>query len=155
MRRIPGALLALAVLAVLLVVTTTSKHGVRTVYAQSGCSVATLRGNYGVTFSGFLVDNNTSQPFYGEGLVTFDGAGNSSGTLNFSLNGVPTLNSPYTATYTVNLDCTGLANGTMGSDSLAFVILDHGAEILATDISAPDTLNADFKKQERSHDGDE
>ncbi|HXM97949.1 MAG TPA: hypothetical protein VN982_05690 [Candidatus Dormibacteraeota bacterium] len=155
MKRIAGALLALAALVVLLVVTTTSKHGVRAVYAESGCNVSTLKGNYGLTLSGFLVDNNTSQPFYGEGLVTFDGAGKLSGTLNFSLNGVPTLNNPYTATYTVNPDCTGLANGTMGSDSLAFVILDHGAEILATDISAPDTLNADFKKQERSHDKDE
>src|ERR1700687_735895 len=155
MKRIAGALLALAALVVLLVVTTTSKHGVRAVYAESGCNVSTLKGNYGLTLSGFLVDNKTPQPLYWEGVVTFDGAGKLSGTLNFSLNGVPTLNNPYTATYTVNPDCTGLANGTMGSDSLAFVILDHGAEILATDISAPDTLNADFKKQERSHDKDE
>lgn len=155
MRRIVSALFALAVLSALMIVTTKSKHGVRAVYAESGCSVATLTGNYGVTFSGFMVANNTSQPFYGEGLVTFDGAGNLSGPLNFSLNGVPTLDSPYTATYTVNADCTGLANGTMGSDSLAFVILDHGAEILATDISAPDTLNADLKKQQRQRDRDE
>lgn len=149
MKRIAGVLLASAALAALAIVTITSPHGARAVYAESGCSVATLRSNYGVTFSGFLVDNNTSAPFYGEGLLTFDGQGSLSGPINFSLNGVPTLDSPYTATYTVNPDCTGLLNGTNGSDSFAFVILGHGAEVLATDTSAPDTLNADLKKQER------
>lgn len=148
-KRIAGVLLASAVLAALVIVTITSTHGTRAVYAENGCSVATLSGNYGVTFSGFSVDNNTSVPFYGEGLLTFDGQGNLSGPVNFSLNGVPTLNTPYTATYTVNPDCTGLLSGTNGSDSFAFVILGHGAEVLATDTSAPDTLNADLKKQER------
>jgi hypothetical protein len=129
-----------AVLAALVFLTTTG-------YAKNGCSVSTLKGNYAVTFSGFMV-LDTPQPFYGEGLVTFDGAGNLSGSLNASLNGVPALNIPYTATYTVNPDCTGMATGTNGSDSLAFVILDDGSEILATDISAPDTINSVFKKQD-------
>jgi len=151
MRRIIGALMVLAVVAALMIVTSTSKHGVRRVYAGSGCSIATLKGNYGALFNGFSVDNNTSVPFYGEGLLTFDGAGNLSGTLNFSIAGQPTLNGPYTATYTVNSDCTGSANGTAGSDSLAFVILDRGTEIFATDVSAPDTLNADLKKQDPRH----
>jgi hypothetical protein len=136
--------LATAVLAALVLLTTTA-------YAKGGCSVATLKGNYAVTFSGFQV-NATPQPFYGQGLVTFDGAGNIAGTLNASLNGVPALSIPYTATYAVNPDCTGVANGTNGSDSLAFVILDDGSEILATDISAPDTINSVFKKQD--HRGD-
>lgn len=84
--------------------------------------------------------------------MVFDGAGNLSGPINFSLNGVPTLNSPYTAKYSVSPDCTGVANGTNGSDSFAFVILDDGSEILATDISEPDTINVDFKKQENQRD---
>jgi hypothetical protein len=133
-----------AVLAVLVLLTTTG-------YAKNGCSVSTLKGNYAVTFSGFMV-LDTPQPFYGEGLVTFDGAGNLSGPLNFSLNGVPSLNQLYTATYSVNPDCTGIANGTNGSDSFTFVILDDGSEILGTDISAPDTMNEVFKKQDRGHD---
>ena len=144
MKRIICVHMATAVLAALVLLTTTA-------YAKTGCSVATLKGNYAVTFSGFQV-NATPQPFYGEGLLTFDGAGNFADTFNFSLNGVPALNIPYTATYAVNPDCTGVANGTNGSDSLAFVILDGGSEILATDISAPDTLNAVFKKQD--HRGD-
>lgn len=150
MKRILSAFLALAVLAVLLILTTTSKHGVQAVYAKSGCSAATLKGDYAFTFNGFLVNNNTSQPFYGEGFLTFDAAtGNVSGPFNFSLNGVPSLNNQYTATYTVDTNCTGSLNGTNGGDSFTFVILDDGAEVFATDISAPDTLNVDLKKQER------
>ena len=144
MKRIICVHMATAVLAALVLLTTTA-------YAKTGCSVATLKGNYAVTFSGFQV-NATPQPFYGEGLLTFDGAGNLAGPFNFSLNGVPALNIPYTATYAVNPDCTGVANGTNGSDSLAFVILDGGSEILATDISAPQTINMVLKKQE--HRGD-
>jgi hypothetical protein len=52
MKRIVSALLALAVLAALVIVATTSKHGVRAVHAQSGCTNATLTGNYGCFFSG-------------------------------------------------------------------------------------------------------
>ena len=145
MKRIICAYLATAVLGALVLLTTAA-------YAKDSCSLDTLKGNYAMTFSGFVVVNNTSQyntiqPFYGEGLLTFDGAGNVAGPLNYSLNGVPNLNSPYTGTYTVNPDCTGVVNGTNGGDSVAFVILDDGAEIFATDISAPDTMNVVFKKQ--------
>lgn len=150
MKRIVSVLLALAVLAVLPILSTTSKHGVQAVYAQSGCSAATLKGNYAFTFNGFVVNNNTSQPFYGEGLGTFDAsAGNFSATFVSSFNGASSTGNPYTATYTVNSDCTGLLAATPGSggDSFAFVILDDGAEVFATDISAPTTLNVHFKKQ--------
>jgi hypothetical protein len=137
--------MATAVLAALVLLTTTA-------YAKSGCSVATLKGNYALTFSGFSVFNNTSQPFYGEGLLTFDGAGSLSGTFNGSFNGVPILNVDYPATYSVNPDCTGVINSTIGEDNFAFVVLDNGSEIFLTDISAPQTINMVLKKQE--HRGD-
>jgi len=144
MKHITRSCLGVAVLAALALLTTAA-------YAKDSCNLATLKGNYAMTFSGFVVVNNTSQPFYGEGLLTFDGAGNVAGPINYSLNGVPT-NGPYTATYTVNPDCTGVANGTNGGDSVAFVILDDGSEIFATDISAPDTMNVVFKKQDHRRD---
>jgi len=55
----------------------------------------------------------------------------------------------FTRTYTVKLDCTGLATAAPGSggENAAFVIVNGGAEILATAITATDTLNADLKKQ--------
>jgi hypothetical protein len=144
MKRIVCAYLATAVLAALVLLTTTA-------HAKSGCGVATLKGNYAVIFSGFQI-NGTPQPFYGEGLATFDGAGNLAAPSNLSLNGVPILNNPYTATYSVNPDCTGVINGIGNGDSFTFVALDDGSEIFATDITPQDTLNAVFKKQD--HHGD-
>jgi len=146
--------LTLAVLAAIVIVTTTSKHFVRAVYAQSPCNNATLTGKYGFVFSGFTTKTTSANsklvPFYGEGLFTFDGIGGTSATYTYSINGdggVP--NNPYTADYTVYPDCTGsmTANPPSIGDNFAFVIVSGGAEVLATDTSAPDTLNLDFKKQ--------
>ena len=61
----------------------------------------------------------------------------------------------FTATYSVNPDCTGVMNGTNGGDNFAFVILDDGSEILGTDIetdtSAGTTINIVIKKQDQDH----
>jgi hypothetical protein len=147
MKRIVSALSALAVLAALAIVAATSKHSVRLVYAASGCSNATLRGNYGFDFSGFSGTGSEQCPFYGAGLLTFDGKGNVSGPFTYALNGGGGVPSTYNAIYTVNPDCTVSFTGTNGSDSAVGVIVSGGAEVLATDTSAPDTLNVDFKKQ--------
>lgn len=144
MKRIICVHMATAVLIALVLLTATA-------HAKSSCSVATLKGNYAFTFSGFQV-YLTLQPFYGEGLATFDGAGNLAASFSFSLNGVPALNNPYTATYSVNPDCTGVVTGIGQGDSFAFVILDDGAEIFGTDITAPDTVNIVFKKQDQRGD---
>ena len=165
MKRMITPLLAIAVLAALAVLAPSAKHrftALPVVHAQSGCSNATLSGNYGLTFSGFqLQDYNgktgrTSAAFYGAGLGTADGAGNFAAVLSGSENGsLPghryTLitNSPYTATYAVNSDCTVSFTATAGSggDSFVGVIVSGGSEVLATDITAPDTLNLDIKRQ--------
>jgi hypothetical protein len=140
------ALAALAVLATLAMVTTTSKHTVSSVYA-SGCT-ATLKGNYGFTFSGFSSHSNGSAvfPFSGAGLGYFAGDGTFSATYAATLNTTTSTNNPYSATYTVNSDCTGSLTSTSGGDNFAFVIVSGGAEILATDLSGS-ALSLDFKKQ--------
>jgi len=162
MKRIFSALISLAVVAALVIVVTTSKRAVQPVYAQGVCSVATLNGNYGMTFSGFQLQSpgagkghGQSVPFYGEGLAKFDGAGNFSVEFLFSQNGaLPgdsylTGTSSFNGTYAVNGDCTGVTVAAPGSngDDTAFVIVSGGAEVLATDTTDPDTLSLDFKKQ--------
>jgi hypothetical protein len=153
MKRILSVLLTLAVAAALVVLPIMSKHDVTAVHAQSGCTDATLMGNYGFTFSGFQRQNgkgrSRSVPFYGGGLGTVDGGGNISSSFSFGLNGVISTNQSYTGTYVVNSDCTGSITATPGSggDNFALVILGGGAEVLAVDITAGETLTADFKKQ--------
>jgi hypothetical protein len=76
MKRTFSALLALAVAATLVVLMTTSKskHGVPVVYAQSGCSVATLTGNYAFSNPGFTTPNKSisgsEDPFAAVGVLT-------------------------------------------------------------------------------------
>jgi hypothetical protein len=139
MKRI-SALLGLAVLAALVIVTTTP------VYAQ--CSNATLTGNYGFTWSGFGAPGHSKKgnevPFAGTALGTFDGAGNFSATATGSFDG-SVFSFPYTATYAVNSDCTGSMTSTNGNANLSFVIVSGGAELSFIDIDAGNTWTMDAK----------
>jgi hypothetical protein len=94
MKRIVSLFVGAAVLAALVGLTTAA-------YAQPGCTNATLTGNYGFSFSGFSTKkglNGQLFPFYGAGVVTFDGLGSVSGTFTYSFKsdgGVS--NNPYSA----------------------------------------------------------
>jgi len=116
--RIVSALLALAVLAALVIVTTTPKHGVRAVYASSGCTDATLTGNYSFVYSGFTTPNRSvagqEDPQAAVGVFTFDGAGNVSTSYAVSFRGVTSGSQSGTGTYSVNSDCTGSMSFTTG-----------------------------------------
>jgi len=156
MKRILSVSLAIAVSAALLVLAPISKRSIFAVHAGTGCTNATLSGDYGLTFSGFQLQSSKSVAFYGAGLGTADGAGNFAATFADSQNGalpgnryISNTNDNYNASYTVNSNCTGLLTATPGSggDNFSFVIVNGGAEILATDISAPDTLTLDLKKE--------
>jgi hypothetical protein len=119
--------------------------------AAWACNAATLNGKYGFNFFGFQSPptKNTAGalivPIAGEGLATFDGAGNVSFPVVASVSG--DLNtSKCTGTYSVNSDCTGSITST-NCPSSAFVIVGGGAEILATCLPPGCAFNTDFKKQ--------
>jgi len=149
MKRTFSALLAVTVSSALLVFLAVSKRATPVVHAHNGCNEATLVGHYGLSFSGFQNENNQSLPFYGAGIANFDGTGNMSATFAYSLNGASSTGNPYTATYTVNSDCSVLLTATpdSGGDNFVGAIIGCGAEVLTTDISAPDTLNLGLKRQ--------
>jgi len=150
MKRVVTALLALAVLAALAIVTTTSKHSVRAVYAQSGCSVATLNGNYALNSSGFTTHGRgpgkgADVPVANVGIETFDGAGTTSASFTNAFNGAI---SPLTAegTYTSNSDCTGSIS-LPGVGTFNTVIIGGGAEIFGIVTTPTWTYTLDWKKQ--------
>ena len=147
-KRVASVFLMVALTASAVMLSPFSRHHQFTAHAESGCSNATLSGTYAVTFSGFQRQNDKSVPFYGSGIATFE-AGNITATSAYSIDGVGSTNITYTATYAVNPDCTVLITATPGSggDNFFGAIVGRGREILATDISEPDTLNLDAKKQ--------
>jgi len=157
MKPILSALLTLAVFAALAFVATTSKHTVRGVYAQSGCSVATLSGNYAFSQPGFTAKNTMGLnplPFAVVGVATFDGSGNFTVTATDQSPGKP---NPYipvqgtgSGTYTVNKDCTGSASVTSGdfagiTDNI--VIIGGGTEVFGINTTPFVIATADLKKQ--------
>jgi hypothetical protein len=92
------------------------------------CSAATLKGGFGFTATGTFSDVSgplVGRPFAAVGRVTFDGQGGASGIQTFNRNGVIVQNVPFTVTYTINPDCTGIFAGTF------FVVDDHGKEYRA------------------------
>ena len=151
MKRIVSALLALAVLAALVIVTTTSKHSVRAVYAQSGCSNATLTGSYG-WFTPFQFDNKNKKgggfytPAANQGTFTADGVGNWSAAWTSATNGVITLGQMDVGTYTVNSDCTDSISDS-GGQLANFVIVSGGTEFFGIFTIPGSTQEIDAKKQ--------
>ena len=132
----------------------TDKDTTATIVAKkqnaSGCSNATLTGNYAVTLTGFgtppphLSPGNASVPVALAGLATFDGAGTFTGSFTNSHNGeISTLQSD-AGTYAVNSDCTGTLTDETAGVHFAIVILDGGKEGfgIQTDIGTATTLDA-------------
>jgi len=115
-------------------------------YAAQHCSAATVKGDYGFTFSGFSQDaNGNNVPFYGTGVTTNDGKGNSVATINASLNG-NFLTFPWIGTYIVNPDCTGTATSTNGQANFSIVIVRGGEEYMSVSTNPGLTFTVDFKK---------
>jgi hypothetical protein len=118
--------------------------------ARKGCSVETLEGGYGLTFSGFSTNGavpapiNAFVPVAGVGLMTFDGNGNLSASETVSLGGqILSVNLP--GTYTVNSDCTGSL--TTANAHLNLVIVRNGREILAINTQQGRVAVDNFVKQ--------
>lgn len=105
---------------------------------HDGCTKATLRGSFGYTSTGTLLDSYVPPPLAGPfaeiGRQTFDGKGKTDGTASLSTNGNPATVT-VEGTYVVNPDCTGSMtlhvspiDATVHAD---FVIDDDGAQLRA------------------------
>ena len=137
MKRIVAAIPALLVVIALLQVA----------QAAERCTTASLKGNYGFTASGYFPNGAVNAPIVATGVTTFDGDGNVTATVTASFNGdIQTF--PYTGTYSVNPDCTGLVTATPASGlaNFSIVVVQGGAEILGIESDAGNSWTIDFKK---------
>lgn len=97
-----------------------------------GCNLASLNGSYGYAISGTVVDNGSATNLAFAGTMTFDGAGNVSGSdiTNFGGQALPL--ETFTGTYKVKGDCTGtykLDTTESGTLTGYFTIVADGTEI--------------------------
>lgn len=154
--RTVSALAALAVVVALAIVSTRSKHTVPTVYAASGCSNATLNGNYALMQpAGFIAPGGSTTgsevPWQFVGVANFDGQPQGhiqvvyTAVVNGAISGKDLQSTPQTGVgvYTVSsepnflepiseLPCTGsisLRSGDAAGITANIVIVGGGAEV--------------------------
>jgi hypothetical protein len=130
--------------ATVIVLFTFSKHVVPKVQAHEvseGCSVATLNGAYGEVLRGEVLGVG---PIVAVGVSTFDGKGHFVAEQTVNLNG-NVVQAPLTGTYTVNRDCTGIADP-VGAGPHSFVIIAGGKEMDLMDNNTAEVLTIHFTK---------
>ena len=102
------------------------------VHAQSGCSNATLSGNYVFTYDGWNSKRNnkaTELPIAAVGVGTFDGAGNATFSYNSAFDGsIGSTTTPDVGTYAVNSDCTFTISDPAAGQTWAGAIIGGGTE---------------------------
>ena len=144
---------AIAVLAFLIFGVWIGRFGVQPIArAQGGCTVANLKGAYGLAVNGFFYDNEGSQGVYSSaGLAVADGNGGITGADTVNVDGSPTRGRQFTGTYTVNADCTGTMNLRDASNipitNMDMVIANGGRDVVMTDYDTDMILNGTAKLQ--------
>jgi hypothetical protein len=112
------------------------------------CSLRTLNGCYGFTFSGTILGLG---PIAGIGVTNFDGQGHLTSTDTVNINGSGGIPETGTGTYTVNSDCTGSEVSTRSPSGLVvttnFVIVNHGKEVLFVNTAPGLAITGSLKKQ--------
>jgi hypothetical protein len=148
--KIPSAFKLSAIgLICLLVLLTFSKHALPKVEAydgSEGCSVATLNGLYGQVLKGEVLGVG---PIVAVGVTTFDGKGHFVADQTINLNG-NVFQAPLTGTYTVNSNCTGIADA-VGTGLHSFVIIDGGKQMELMDNNSAEVLTIHFTKIRSDH----
>ena len=127
----------------LLVLLTFSKHVIPKVQAHEaeGCSVATLNGAYGSVLKGEVFGQG---PIVAVGVSNFDGKGHFVADQTVNLNG-NVVQAPLTGTYTVNRNCTGIADP-VGTGPHSFVIIADGNEMDLMDNNSAEVITIHFTK---------
>src|SRR3989441_10425450 len=95
--------------------------------AEHSCTLATLKGPWGVTFNGTIVGFG---PIAIVGVATFDGAGNWSRDERAVVNGNVLPREVIVGTYTMNDDCTGTIPDTLAHTS-EFVLVGNRKQIIS------------------------
>jgi len=127
---------------------------------EHDCSLATLRGAFGFTFSGTARTATGMSQRGGIGRYEIDGRGTLVGAITSNADGV-VLRRPLVGTYTVEADCTGtiavdFIDAIGGHATFDLVIDDDGKELRTVSTppagaANPATLTAVFRKQFSRH----
>jgi len=121
-----GSLALLAVFTLLFIGTLYS--GEVNAQSQTGCTLKTLYGTYSFEGRGVIKDGDAVLPYAEAGTQTLDGEGNIVGIFSASVNGEPiAMREPFTATYSLDTDCSGVNVAPVGDGFIEFHIFTNQA----------------------------
>ncbi len=114
-------------------------------FADPACSLATLRGDYGFTITGQILQNPLPAnigPVAGVAMTYFDGNGNLTQVDHVVHNGSVPADEwrPATGSYTVNADCTGTMTIAFSDGSPAMhlhIVITHLGDGVLTVVDGP------------------
>jgi hypothetical protein len=109
--------------------------------ASEGCSIATLNGVYGLVLRGEVLQVG---PIVSVGVSNFDGKGKFVTDQTLNVNG-NVFQEQGSGTYTVNRNCTGVAD-LIGAGPHSFVIIDGGKQMDLMDNNSAEVLTIHFTK---------
>jgi hypothetical protein len=117
------------------------------VYAEEGCSVASVKGAYGF----FRTGTTPVGPLAAVGIATFDGTGAvTTARQTIRKNGVTTqdlFTTPTSvASYEIDPDCAGRLLNPDGSAFAHFVVVDGGKEVFGMSLSPGNSVTEVLKK---------
>lgn len=119
--------------------------------SDDSCSLASLKGSFGITTTGSIVAFGPVGPVGEVGTILFDGTGGVSQTTTVSLNGTILPNRISSGSYVVNAECTGSLSLALpppaGVSNSNFVIVDHGKELRLINSGAGRVLTGNAKRQ--------
>jgi hypothetical protein len=106
--------------------------------AESGCTLASLKGNFGFSITG--TNTRFNVPFAFVGRMTADGAGNVTGRGTQSRGGQIVMNVGISGTYKVMPECMGISfikfeNEPNAQGRFEFVIVNDGREFYFIDVA--------------------
>jgi hypothetical protein len=121
--------LALVVAVTLLIIGTLNSEDVDAQsMGEAGCTLKTLYGRYSFEARGVIKDGDAALPYAEAGNQTFDGEGNIAGVFSASIDGNPiAMREPFTATYSLDPDCTGVNVAPVGDGFIEFHIYTNQA----------------------------
>ena len=104
--------------------------------AGGACSVRSLNGTYGFYRTG---RGAFGGPLVGQGVASFDGAGNWSAVVNNVRDGDVSLGEEFAGTYSVEADCSGVLF-VDGAALERIAIVDHGKSYYAINVGGGATI---------------
>jgi hypothetical protein len=115
--------------------------------SRAKCSVATLKGTYLFAQNGVVISGKDQGPFAIAGYDVFDGNGEVKGVASGNFGGEVLRKDPFTATYSVKANCTGILTIRDGAATQGDIFIAPDGSMFAFVRTGPEDVAAGIDPQ--------